>query len=483
MSCDKNLTLEECELFILRTSVDNIEKKLGKKKVGDPQTKEIINIIEGFLKRKKLICYGGTAINNLLPKQERFYDDEVDLPDYDFFSPDALNDAKELADLYFSNGFTEIQATAGVHKGTFKVFVNFLPIADITQTVPELFNSLKKTSVKVNGILYTPPNYLRMLMYLELSRPLGDPSRWEKVLKRLTLLNKYYPLKGDNCDYHKIHEIFDMEEDATDAISIIRKTLIDQKVVFFGALANSLYLKKLPKFKKYNIQDIPRFDALSGKPKTVSNIIKKKLTNAGINDVTIEKKMGIGEVIAPNYEIKVGNNLLASIYIPIACHNYNVIKVNKKKIRIATIDTLLSLYLAFIYVNRDKYNPSRILCMSEYLFKVQQKNRVNQEGIFKRFGMQCYGKQHTIEDIRSEKSRKYKELRGDKTKTTEYEEYFLRYSPKDKQELSCKSNSKSAKKKCKEISNKTRKVRKSSLYVSNNTKKTRKSLWKRLGLF
>ena len=32
-----------------------------------------------------------------------------------------------------------------------------------------------------------PPNYLRMAMYLELSRPDGDVSRWEKVLKRLTL--------------------------------------------------------------------------------------------------------------------------------------------------------------------------------------------------------------------------------------------------------------------------------------------------------
>ena len=51
----------------------------------------------------------------------------------------------------------------------------------------------KKDSIQVAGILYAPPNYLRMGMYLELSRPAGDTSRWEKVLKRLTLLNKNYP--------------------------------------------------------------------------------------------------------------------------------------------------------------------------------------------------------------------------------------------------------------------------------------------------
>ena len=40
-----------------------------------------------------------------------------------------------------------------------------------------------------------------MNMYLELSRPLGDLTRWEKVFKRLTLLNKYYPMKVDyNCN-------------------------------------------------------------------------------------------------------------------------------------------------------------------------------------------------------------------------------------------------------------------------------------------
>ena len=31
-------------------------------------------------------------------------------------------------------------------------------------------------------------------------RPAGDVSRWEKVLKRLILLNKNYPLNNERCD-------------------------------------------------------------------------------------------------------------------------------------------------------------------------------------------------------------------------------------------------------------------------------------------
>ena len=39
-------------------------------------------------------------------------------------------------------------------------------------------------------------------MFLELSRPMDDVSRWEKVLKRLTLLNLYNPY-GHPKDIHR----------------------------------------------------------------------------------------------------------------------------------------------------------------------------------------------------------------------------------------------------------------------------------------
>ena len=57
--------------------------------------------------------------------------------------------------------------------------------------------------------MYAPPNFLRMSMYLELSRPEGDVSRWEKVLKRLILLNKHYPLRGRSCDIDSVQRLFE----------------------------------------------------------------------------------------------------------------------------------------------------------------------------------------------------------------------------------------------------------------------------------
>ena len=198
------------ELKILTNAIKAIEKKKGKRLVQSEENKKIINILEKFLAKKKLICYGGTAINNILPSKDQFYNKNVELPDYDFFSTNALTDAKELADIYFKENYEEVEAKSGVHPGTFKVFVNFKAIADVTQLDNNIFKTIKNDAIVKDNIYYAPPDFLRMSMYLELSRPAGDISIWEKVLKRLILLNKNYPLRGKQCDPKLFQRQFDV---------------------------------------------------------------------------------------------------------------------------------------------------------------------------------------------------------------------------------------------------------------------------------
>ena len=54
------------------------------------EIKKIIGIVENFLRVNKQVCYGGTAINNILPLEDQFYDKSFELPDYDFFSKTPL---------------------------------------------------------------------------------------------------------------------------------------------------------------------------------------------------------------------------------------------------------------------------------------------------------------------------------------------------------------------------------------------------------
>jgi hypothetical protein len=428
--CDKSMTFEECELAILRVATDKAEERVGKASVSSPEVKKIIEIVENFLRKKKLVAYGGTAINSILPKEDQFYNRDIELPDYDFFSPNAINDAKELCDIYVKAGFVEVEGKSGVHEGTYKVYVNYIPVADITFLHKDIFNAIKKDAIKVAGIFYAPPNYLRMSMYLELSRPAGDVSRWEKVLKRLTLLNKNYPLTAHNCGEIDFQRKMENMKNVDEIYETVKDTLIDQGAVFFGGYALSLYSSYMPKPLQKKFEKNPDFDVLSEDPETTAEILKERLSDIGIKGVKIVKKPAIGEIVAPHYEIKIGNDAVAFIYQPIACHSYNTIKIHGSTIKIATIDTMLSFYLAFLYAARDYYDPNRILCMSQYLFKVQQQNRLKQKGLLRRFSINCYGHQLTMEEIRAHKSEKYMELK-DKRGTKEYEEFFLRYRPAD----------------------------------------------------
>jgi hypothetical protein len=594
---DNNATFEEKELDILRDAVDLVEKRKGEKVIQDPKVQQIISIVEKFIADKKLVCYGGTAINNILPEDSQFYNKDIELPDYDFYSDNALDCAKELADIYYKAGYEDVEAKSGVHHGTYKVFVNFTGIADITQMEPALFNAISRDAIIKKNIRYAPPDFLRMAMYLELSRPDGDVSRWEKVQKRLTLLNTHYPLKGYDCDkieyqrgfdgstmsntgeisisrtrsrtksrtkssrsktvkrggsnsndgsakahkreairqiinkyhslagymkrlYHSVssHEEtigdfkYSIEEDKithhyrliatykrlfskddefvlysmkarildgettpspsksksrsrsrsrssshsrsenkendfsintsqlsyksnsekqlaeTDIYNIVRNVFIKNRAVFFGGYANILYSRYMPRHQRRIVQQIPDFDILSEDPRKLCEEVVSQLVAHKYTGVKYTKHAGIGEVISEHYDIRVGDEVIAFLYKPLACHSYNTIRIDNEPIRIATIDTMLSFYLAFIYADRVYYDINRILCMSQFLFDVQQHNRLKQTGLLRRFSINCYGKQPTLETMRFEKTQKYEELKG-KRGSREFEEWFLRYIP------------------------------------------------------
>ena len=438
----KGLTFEECELAILRQAVDRADKKMKRRKVGSKDTAQIIGIVETFLRETKLLCYGGTAINNLLPQSKQFYDKSLELPDYDFFSVHALRDAKLLADRYAAEGYTEVEAKSAQHVGTYKVYVNFMPIADITSMHQGLFTSLKRDAITVDGILYAPPNYLRMSMYLELSRPAGDTGRWEKVMKRLLLLNKQYPIVTNNrCNqpntrFQRTLENKFTRTEANTLFTVVRDVLVQQQVVFFGGYAISLYAQYMPVSQQRKVEAIADFDVLSTKPKATVDAVVSAIHQA-LSQATVEvvNHAAIDELIPAHVEVRVNKDSVLFVYTPIACHSYNVVMVEpSQKVRVATIDTMLSFYLAFLYTDRPYYSEftDRLVCMSQFLFDVQQKNRLKQKGLLRRFSILCIGKQESIEEMREAKAKKFKELKKDKDKDKhkdEFDRWFLNYRP------------------------------------------------------
>jgi hypothetical protein len=473
--CGKKMTFEECEMAVLRSSMDKIDRKKGEQLISNPLVKKIITIVEEFIKKNKLICYGGTAINNILPKKDQFYN-ESEFPDYDFFSPTPLKHVKDLCDIYYKNGFVEVEGKSGVHSGTFKVFVNYIPVADITYLNSDIYNVLKKKSIRKNKIYYSSPDFLRMSMYLELSRPDGDISRWEKVLKRLSLLNKNYPLSKSICKNNSFEKLIshgvksnNKKPIKPDIYKLLLNFFISHKCVLFGMYASNLYYNVYKKKTKI-IKKIPDFDILYEDPDELSLLLKKKLKQSGYYNIEIIKHKAIDDVIPEYIDFKLNNKTLVFIFKPIACHSYNVINVKDKKMRIASLETIFSFYLAFLFLKNSKYKTNRLLCTSYYLYKIMRRRKPNLTGIFKRFNYQCIGKQLTIEKMRSEKTEKYNELKN-KRGTKDFEWWFLRYIPHIKKEklkmlsqynsMKAKGKKRTKKKKCvKKTKSKTRRNRK-----------------------
>jgi hypothetical protein len=464
--CNQDMTEDECELAILQNAVNESEALEGVRQVNDPKIKKMLHILEKFLSKGKNICYGGIALNAVLPNKMKFYDFDSELPDYDFFSRDALKDTIELCDLYHRAGFKDVEGRSGVNHGTFKVFVNYVAIADITQMDPVFFDNLLKESIKIKNIYYSSIHFLRMALYIELSRPKGDISRWEKVFKRLTLLNHYYPLKSEiPCELVNIQRsmtrvsvienslknlsrdsgssnsektlektLKERKDEQTEIYRIVLDILIQKGVVFFGGYAASLYADRMPEEKRQWVQKIPDFDVLCDKNiEECAQAVVKGLKKAGYESVKMIENQALGKYIPRNFQIVLfEKDTVCFIHETVACHSYNTISKGGKKIKVATIDTILSFYLAFLYSGKDYIYRERILCISQYLFEVEQQNRLEQTGILKRFTMDCIGKQKSLINILEEKSAKFEALKNQKN-SLEYYSWFFKYNPgKDK---------------------------------------------------
>jgi hypothetical protein len=218
------------------------------------------------------------------------------------------------------------------------------------------------------------------------------------------------------------------EKDSERLYYTVRDSFIDQGVVFFGGYATTLYSKYMDLHQQKLVKKIPDFDVLAEDPERTATIIKESLTREGFKQIKIVPHPAIGEIIPEHIELKVQGETLAFIYKPIACHSYNTITVQDKEIHVATIDTILTFYLAFIYADLPYYDNNRLLCMAKFLFDVEEKNRLEQKGLLKRFSINCYGKQLTMEELRAEKAKKFEELMNDRT-SEEYQEWFLKYNP------------------------------------------------------
>lgn len=384
----------------LEQIVDQLSLQNDKKAAGDPKIRASLKVVSDFLKEHPVMCYGGTAINNLLPPEDRFYDPETTIPDYDFYSKTPQEHAMMIADKLKAIGVESVEVKPGMHLGTFKVFANYEGVADITHMDAEIFNRLWKEDLVKEGIHYVSPNFLRMSMYLELSRPNGDVSRWTKVYSRLLLLNKHYPIVCP-LQTEATSEPIDDENRKR-----IERILEKKNVVLLGITASQIHEGKTPKWSAPV--------TLLAEAAVIDEITKGEKT----------EEHGGSEILPAHTDVfDKDGNVLMRIHETAACHSYHQMA---NGIKVASIPTILQFVFAYMYSGVHETEVTHLICVAQRLVDLASHKEKRRYAILT--PIDCIGEQETLVDMKKHKSELYQKLSKNKS-SVDFLTYFFSYNP------------------------------------------------------
>jgi hypothetical protein len=392
----------------LEEAIEKASKRIKYESAHDEEILHALAIVAEFIKRKKRVCYGGTAMNAILPESKKFYNPEVDLPDYDFYTPDVEGDVTELVAVLNKEGFKDVYHKVGIHEGTKKIMVNFVPIADISSIEPELFSVLLRRSILKEGMHYTDENILRMMMFLELSRPKGMVERWTKVFERLQLINQLFPIRG--CSK--------ISRQKGSIPFTIRNTILNYIIEWQRILCNgpvlSLYKQGIRKGNAvFRIQEGGPLLFTSPDPKIDSITLKKKLADSS---VTVLRHRARGEIVPERFELSLHGNTLCVIIQETACHSYFPFPLSDgRKVFIGSLEFLITLYLSLsiFTTHAEDVLGQSIPCQVKELIQLYEENNRAKSSQFTPFALQCRGHQIGFASLLRDKMRRVKLERGD----------------------------------------------------------------------
>lgn len=389
------------QIEYLSDTVDKARYRIDYSIAHDTEILKAIEFVERFIRRKRRVCYGGQAINALLPKARQFYDSETSVPDYDFFSPTPDADVDELIDDLERAGFTEINKKVGVHEGTMKVYVNFIPVADCSLLPGPLFRIIQKKAHSVNGILYTDPDFLRMMMYLELSRPRGEVDRWKKVYERLTLLNAAYPVSGCNEEIKVSNVLSDDRDTILDFCQKHKRVVVGPE--FIEVLEEGSGKASMDKL----VQRGGPVIFFSHKASEDAEDIKEMLIHEKGGGIRVHHQSALTDQLFNFSTVQRRGDGICLIFQEDACHSYTILKLEgEKELRVAMPDLYLHLYYSLTLFGRKekKYFQTSLDCLIQKLYQILKKARNHPTHFLPAFGLKCSGKQKGIATLLREKA-------------------------------------------------------------------------------
>jgi len=261
---------EDCKEYfnnIIKNYEKNVELTYVKK------TNKLKNIIKKFIIENKLILYGGSAIDILLPTNKKIYIKNEKLFDFDVYSDNAYKYGIKLVKLLTEHKYKYVQLReAAFTQNTFKIFIENLPIFDITNISQDTFKLYTKYSKKKQQMLVIGPEIIIRDMCSQLSQPHISYFRLEKTYERYNIFESVYGVNKFSKNINLIEpndeelEVLNMllkecHKEGYPILGYYALQLLNDKTTFYSIDGKNSYLsfftkdleKIIKKLKKYNI--------------------------------------------------------------------------------------------------------------------------------------------------------------------------------------------------------------------------------------
>lgn len=388
-------------------------------------TKDIMELVSKFVKKQKLILYGGYALNMLLPNNKKIYKYHTPA-DYDCYSYNPKKHAIELAKILKKKKYRFLKVRMAVHENTYKVYVGMISIIDLTLIDNDTYNiflkihkdelSTKHFKYYKNNYIIAPISLLIRNLYYELARPKESYYRWEKIHYRLKLLVNNIIKQKSNRKSKKYIKY-------PDDIMICKKNLLKyfkkKNLPIIGMYA----LKFIKNIKNNNCCNNTEYSYLfqilsinyKKDCKNILNIIRKhiNLKKYKLNIINKTNTSSLVDIVKNRYRIQLINNntnkLINLIEITKVKDNcFSVQNINNYTI--GSFDTILcflySRYIAFLtgkYINPTRVNNA-LMDINDDILKYE--NILKRMKSRNRYKIKCFGNELSIHKIYKKNWRK-----------------------------------------------------------------------------
>ncbi|KAL8611535.1 hypothetical protein ACOMHN_067560 [Nucella lapillus] len=310
---------------------------------GNSTIVSAVSYVRKFIIDRRRILYGGLAIDLALRHKnaQPIYDDE-ELPDYDFYSPQNVQDAYDLADILFEAGFKNVSAIRAIHTETMRVRVDFVPVADITCIAPDI----KLQTLEYEETLFVHPHFQYLDIHTALSFPLNAPpkediyNRFEKDVRRFNMLWEHYPFEAKSTTkFEPMSFTLPLGDNDVAVTGVLAYAIYHESIKQLQDAANIKLAKKTPLEKFIDLEA----QLKDGDKWTLNAVGPPSIVRSSYHEKDVVKRSpAVLGIRAPSLQLRNGMVIFLSKYKPLAI---TPMRFQGHKVNVVCIQYLLRQFL------------------------------------------------------------------------------------------------------------------------------------------